>query len=165
MDKERTCCVTGHRPEKLPWGDREDDLRCIDLKDRLRQEVERAYAEGFRYFLCGMARGVDLYFAEIVLELSQHAPDVSLEAVVPCPEQTKSWPAGEQERHAGLINRCSIETIVQQHYSPDCMHRRDRYMVDRVSRLLAVYDGQPGGTRYTIHYALKQGVDVVILRP
>jgi uncharacterized phage-like protein YoqJ len=43
------------------------------------------------------------------------------------------------------------------------MQRRDRYMVDHSSRLIAVYDGLLGGTMYTLTYAMRGGVDTVIL--
>ena len=33
MDKASTCCFTGHRPDKLPWGSRESDPRCLTLKN------------------------------------------------------------------------------------------------------------------------------------
>ena len=51
-----TCCFTGHRPEKLPWGDDETDGRCAALKKKLQDAVEAAYDEGMRHFICGMAR-------------------------------------------------------------------------------------------------------------
>ena len=44
MDRATTCCFTGHRPDKLPWGSRESDPRCLTLKRRLTQAVEGAYA-------------------------------------------------------------------------------------------------------------------------
>lgn len=50
-----TCCFTGHRPEKLPLGRREEDARCRALKARLWDAVETAYEEGMRHFICGMA--------------------------------------------------------------------------------------------------------------
>ena len=40
--RERTCCFTGHRPEKLPWGWDEGDPRCRRLKEKLRDAVETA---------------------------------------------------------------------------------------------------------------------------
>ncbi len=52
-----SCSFSGHRPEKLPWGDNERDERCLALKDAIRQMVEKAYADGYRHFICGMARG------------------------------------------------------------------------------------------------------------
>ena len=74
MDRATTCCFTGHRPDKLPWGSRESDPRCLTLKRRLTQAVEGAYAQGMRHFICGMARGTDLYFAEAVLALRLERP-------------------------------------------------------------------------------------------
>ena len=51
--------------------------------------------------------------------------------------------------------------MVQQQYSPGCMQRRNRYMVDHASLLIAVHDGLPGGTRRTIEYALRRGIGMV----
>ena len=53
------------------------------------------------------------------------------------------------------------ETMVQQSYTPGCMQRRNRYMVDHASLLIAVNDGARGGTRSTIEYAFKRGVNVL----
>ena len=53
--------------------------------------------------------------------------------------------------------------MVQGHYDRFCMHRRDRYLVDRARQILAVYDGSPGGTRYTLNYAMNQGLDILLL--
>ena len=64
-----SCAFTGHRPGKLPWGEDESDLRCIALKAKLRAAVESAIHEGMEHFICGMAEGCDLYFAETVLAL------------------------------------------------------------------------------------------------
>ena len=36
MNRETTCCFTGHRPEKLPWREDEGDPRCLELKARER---------------------------------------------------------------------------------------------------------------------------------
>ena len=46
MEREITCCFTGHRPDNLPWGSDESDPRCADLKARLREALETAYADG-----------------------------------------------------------------------------------------------------------------------
>ena len=67
--RANTCCFTGHRPEKLPWGSDETDPRCAALKQKIRDAVESAYDGGMRHFICGMARGCDFYFAEAVVTL------------------------------------------------------------------------------------------------
>ena len=164
-DRPVTCCFTGHRPEKLPWGSDETDPRCAALKEKLRDAVEAAYGEGMRHFICGMARGCDLYCAEAVLALRERRGDVSLEAAVPCPTQADGWPEEDRARWRRLLEACDLETMVQDHYTPGCMLRRNRYMVDHSALVIAVYDGAGGGTRRTLEYALRQGVPFVDIRP
>lgn len=164
MDKERTCCFTGHRPDKLPWGENESDPRCVRLKERIAQAVEDAYVAGCRHFICGMARGCDLYFAEAVLALREEEPDLTLECARPCETQADSWPAAEKARYESILDRCNFETLVQHSYDRFCMMRRNRYMVDRSSRIIAVYNGAPkGGTAQTLAYALKQKLNTSVI--
>ena len=84
-----TCCFTGHRPGKLPWGFNEADPRCTALKRKIADAVDSAYQSGYRHFICGMAQGCDFYFAETVLALRARCGGVTLEAAVPCPEQDR----------------------------------------------------------------------------
>lgn len=165
MDREMTCCFTGHRPGKLPWGYQEEDPRCEALKRKLRQMVEDAYRSGFRHFLSGMALGCDQFFAEAVLDFSQEQPDVTLEAAIPFPGQDERWPEQDRIRYRSILERCSARTVIQSWYSWDCMFRRNRYMVDNSSRLLAVYNGEEGGTLQTITYARDRGLEVLWIPP
>ena len=48
--RQVTCSFTGHRPEKLPWGEDESDIRCAELKERLFDAVLAAYDQGYRPF-------------------------------------------------------------------------------------------------------------------
>ena len=160
-----TCCFTGHRPEKLPWGTDEGDPRCAALKRKLYDAVEAAYDEGMRHFICGMARGCDFYFAEAVLQLRARREGVSLEAAVPCPTQADSWPEEDRARWRRILAACDLETLVQHSYTPGCMLRRNRYMVDHSALVIAVYDGTSGGTRRTLEYALRQKVPFVDIDP
>lgn len=161
-----SCAFTGHRPEFLPWGRREDDPRCAQIKEELRQAVERAYDEGCRHFICGMARGGDFYFAEAVLKLKEGKADITLEAAIPHPEQAKGWSAEDRERYRRILERCEVETLVQQSYTPDCLMRRNQYMVEHAQRLIALYNGRcRGGTYATINFALdkKRTLDILYL--
>ncbi len=161
--RQMTVCFSGYRPEKLPWGYDEEDGRCAALKARLYRAAETACAEGYRHFICGMARGVDTYCAEIVLSLRRQYPDITLEAAIPCPTQADGWTPRQQERWRDVVARCDFETVVQDHYTAGCMQRRNRYMVDHASRLIAVFDGREGGTRRTVEYAMQRGLEIVYI--
>ena len=88
-------------------------------------------------------------------------PHITLEAAIPCPSQADGWGERQQARYRDILSRCDYETMVQQSYTPGCMQRRNRYMVDHASLLIAVNDGARGGTRSTIEYAFKRGVNVL----
>lgn len=162
-DRAITCCFTGHRPMKLPWGMREEDPRCLALKRELEARLTGLYDLGYRRFLCGMAIGCDMYFAEAVLKLRQQHPDLRLEAVVPFGDQPGRWNAAQRKRYNGLLDSADSVVVLQTAYTPDCMMRRNRYMVERSSLLLACFDGRPGGTMKTILYAERSGVKTVLI--
>lgn len=161
--REQTCCFTGHRPEKLPWKEDERDPSCLALKRSMTREIEKLYLRGYRHFISGMARGCDLYFAEAVLELREIYPEISLEGAVPCESQADGWTEETRCRWRRVLDACDLETVVQQKYDRGCMHRRDRYMVDRSAAILGVYDDTPGGTGYTLGYAGKNKLEIVLL--
>lgn len=164
MTKAQICCFTGHRPDKLPWGNDEGDPRCVRIKEELGLALERAYLRGYRHFISGMARGADLYFAEAVLALREKYPDILLECARPCETQSSRWSREEQRRYDGILDRCNYETMVQHVYDRGCMMRRNRYMVDHSSRIIALYDGVPkGGTAQTLAYALRKGLETDII--
>lgn len=161
--REICCCFSGHRPNRLPWGSRESDERCLDLKGTLADTLEDLYGRGFRHFICGMAQGCDFYFAEAVLALRELHPDVTLEAAIPCATQADRWPTVDRERYVELLARCDEQHLIQQAYSPNCMQRRNQYMVDHSALLLAAFAGLPGGTMNTILYAQRSGVETVVI--
>lgn len=164
-DESRTCCFTGHRPDKLPWGLDEQDPRCTTLKHSLGRELELLYRRGFRHFISGMAMGCDLYFAEAALALRERCHGVTVEGAVPCPTQAQKWPETLRRRWRAILDTCDLETVVQQNYDRWCMLRRDRYIVDRSAAVLAVFDGAPGGTQYTLNYAMDKKREILLLDP
>lgn len=85
MPRESTACFTGHRPEKLPWGYNEADMRCFVLKAELSKMILQAYGCGYTHFIAGGALGADMYAAEAVLELKRTHTDITLELALPFP--------------------------------------------------------------------------------
>ncbi len=163
MKREYCCCFSGHRPTGLPWKNNEDDERCKAMKLELSARLEGIYEMGYRLFLCGMALGCDTYFAEAVIAMRQEHPDVLLEAVVPCGNQSDRWAKAHRERYNRLIDQCNKVTVMQYDYTPDCMLKRNMYMVDRSSLLLCCYNGYPGGTMSTLLYAQRNEIPTVII--
>jgi len=158
-----TCCFTGHRASKLPWGFREDDPRCIELKRQIFDAVDAVYDAGVRHYICGMANGCDLYFGEAVMQLKQQYDDVTLEAAIPYADQAKHWSEAEKARWQRIYDTSDYVTVVSSRYTRDCMQKRNHYMVDNSSVLIAAYNGSPGGTLNTMLYAIRKKREVIQL--
>lgn len=163
--KDKTLCFTGHRPQKLPWGFNEEDERCLAMKKELYIRIEDAIKDGYNIFLSGMALGFDMICAEIVLELKKKYKDIKLVAALPCKNQDCKWNSFQQKRYRILLKKAdSIRCIYDNYIGAECMLERNEYMVNASSKMVALFDGKPGGTKKTIEYAKSKGLEVVIIK-
>ena len=69
--KRHRCCFTGHRPEKL--GISETRAKVL-----LKSAIQQAISDGYVTFISGMARGIDLWAAEIVIEEREKNSNIHL---------------------------------------------------------------------------------------
>lgn len=153
-EKRKTrCCFTGHRPQKL--------RRPVDdIKVDLENEILAAIREGYTTFITGMACGTDIWAGKIVVRLRDRFPDLKLIAAIPFPDFTESWDMEWQEKYESLISAADLVKVVSPEFSEGAYQARNQWMVDHCARIIAVYDGKPGGTRNTIDYARKSRVQV-----
>jgi uncharacterized phage-like protein YoqJ len=127
----------------------------------LEKEICCAIDAGFTTFISGMARGSDIWAAEIVLRLRKKYPNIHLIAASPFEGFEKSWESSWQKRYNKIMEDADLVRFICDHYSSSCFQIRNVWMVDRSARVIAVYNGEAGGTRNTIKYADKCGVPVV----
>lgn len=163
MEREKTVCFTGHRPEKLPGGNKPDGAFIKMLKSMLEYHIILAVQEGYRYFISGLARGVDLWAAEMVLDLKKKDPDISLIGAVPFPEQNNSFMGKDLLTYNDVIDKADKIVCVSDSYSKDCYKLRNYFMVDNSSYLIGVVSNYRSGTGQTINYARKQGLKLSVI--
>ena len=113
----RACSFTGHRPQKFPWRYNEGDPACVALKETLADQITRLYETGYTEFLTGMALGVDLWAAQIVLDLRRKKRGLGifgldrkndapkLHCILPCEGQEDKWPRSSQERYRDILKQ------------------------------------------------------------
>lgn len=149
---QRICCVTGPR-------DISDDKMDYVTKE-LRAKVAQAIKEGFTVFLSGFADGVDLLFAEVIVEEKTRHSELSLEAAI----SYRNRLSVKDEKLQRLLAACDEVYVQQERYAPNCLLNRNRYMISRSQRIIAVYDGsERGGTAFSIRYARTLDKDVHII--
>lgn len=154
MKKALTCCFTGHRPEKLTISE-------ATVKDRLEKSIKDAIQYGFQSFITGMARGVDIWAAEIVLNEKALNKNIELICAIPFENFENSRSQSEKKRYTDIINAADSTIYICKHYFKGSFQLRNRYMVDNSARIICAYNGEKGGTKNTLVYAKKLDVEIV----
>jgi len=147
---------TGHR-----------DVASIQLNALLLNEIMYRVEQGYHTFLCGAAWGMDIAFGrQVLLVKGTNYPHIRLICAIPHEEQAKSWTEYWRNQYYDLLEQADDMALISRHYTRDCYHRRNQYMVDSADVLLAVYDGrEKGGTAYTVRYAATRGKEIVCFHP
>lgn len=142
--------ATGHRPNKLGGygADAATKLRAI-ARAHLQEKAPDSV-------IIGMALGWDQAVGWAAIELGIYA-----HAAIPFAGQEKAWPIESQAAYWALLERCASRTVVfPGGYCAYAMQLRNEWMVDRCNRLMAMWDGSPGGTANCVKYAIKRGVAI-----
>ncbi len=159
---EKTVAFTGHRPEAFKLHNEEDE-HIINIKQRLFNLIKEAISQGYCYFVGGGARGTDIWMGEAVLELKKEYPYIKLVTVIPHEAQSQPWSKYWQERYDKLMEKSDMVTVIEPEFSYASYHKRNRFLVDHASLLIAVYNGTKGGTQKTIEYAQKKEKQIIVI--
>lgn len=166
--KEKTLAFTGHRPNAMHgYGD--DNPGNIALRKAMKEQIENYIVkEGVNTFISGMALGVDIWAARIVLILKKKYPDIKLVAAIPCKSHWRKWKNPDDRILWKKVTDLAdlVYYVSEEEYTAYCMEVRNRWMVDHADHLLAVYNGSgSGGTYNCIKYAKGKDIKIKYLDP
>lgn len=155
ITRETTCCFTGHRD--IPPD------RSFDMILRLEEEMGRLVGLGVNHFISGGAWGFDLFAASEVLEWKRKGHPLWLTFALPCKNHDYYWTEDQKEMFYQEADLADQIVYVSKQYSPDCMKKRNFYMVDQSAYCLCALLRSKSGTGQTVRYAREQGIQIVSL--
>lgn len=148
----QTCCFTGHR--QLPLEEQ------AEIANKLERVIAVLYQKGIRYYGAGGALGFDALAAQTVLNLRESYPGMKLILVLPCLTQTRGWRSEDVAEYERIKELADKIVYTSQQYTRNCMHKRNRHLVDHSGVCICYLTKDSGGTAYTVKYARKQGLNV-----
>ncbi|MDE5577532.1 MAG: DUF1273 domain-containing protein [Oscillospiraceae bacterium] len=159
----KTVCFSGHRPEKLPdeGSDRSQVIRT--LKSILYKEIIDSAENGCTTFITGLARGVDLWAGEMIMELKAKGMPLKLVAAAPYKAHGNSFKGRDKFILGNILLKADEVVYVSENYTRECMRLRNEYMVNRSDKLIAVVSDYRSGTGQTIRYAERCRIEVKII--
>lgn len=152
----KTAAFTGHR--FIRYKDRQQ------LKTNLERAITGCYHSGIRHFLCGMATGFDMLAAETLLTMKTVYLDIRLTAVIPFRGQPGKFNPADKERYHFILGKADDMVCLSETYFDGCFLRRNDYMLNHASHIIAYYNGEPkGGTFYTYRRAERMKLKITNL--
>ena len=151
----KTCCFTGHR---YISGD-----KWLDIENKTYKICEELTERGFCNFITGGALGFDTMAALCVLRLRQKHKNIKLTVAVPCRNQSEKWHDADQKTYNEILKMADEVKVLSEEYTPECMHRRNRFMVDNSGVCVAYMKKVAGGTAYTVRYAVDNDREVIFV--
>lgn len=159
---DRVFAGTGHRPPKLivpGLGNAYHPEVYALLVDVVAGVLER---ERPAEVISGMALGYDQALAAAAIQCG-----IPFTAAVPYEGQERVWPAASQRQYRRLLDRAAqVVVVCPGGHSNASLQRRNEFMVEHGSHVLACWDGGPeGGTANCIRYANRLRRPIVNLWP
>jgi uncharacterized phage-like protein YoqJ len=150
--------ITGHRPQSI---DR-DFSYSTAVWDWIRGELAAAYdLFNVDTVITGMALGVDTVAAQVAERL--HIPFI---AAVPFAGQESRWAQPSKDEYIRLLSVANDRVhVCKPGYAPWKMQRRNEYMVNNGDFVIAVWNGDSGGTGNCVRYAIEQEKPVWRINP
>jgi uncharacterized phage-like protein YoqJ len=147
---------TGHRI--IPYE------KCKELRERLKYAILDKYHNGYRIFYNGLAWGFDMMAAEVLLSIRRTYPDIKLIAAIPFRGQAERFKPQDERRYDTILSQADSIEVLSEQFDKECYFRRDTYMIEHASAVIAFYDGLPkGGTYYTCRKAKAADLPIVNL--
>ncbi len=158
-NKNISVCFTGHRQKFLPFTNYDKKSKNYqNIRKKIYDCIIECINNGYTYFISGVAQGIDLICAELVLEIKRKFSNIKLECAIPYPKQYTSYDYIDKLRYKSILTQADYISIISPKYSTNCMMKRNKYMVDNSSMLIGVWNGNQGGTKNTIEYANKNNI-------
>ena len=153
--RNETCCFTGHR--QLPP---EEQAEIVTMLERV---ITALYQKGIQYYGAGGALGFDAIAAQTVIRLRESCPGMKLILVLPCLTQTRGWRPENVMEYERIKAQADKVVYTAQQYTPGCMHKRNRHLVDNSGVCVCYLTRRSGGTAYTVEYARAQGLELIYI--
>ena len=158
-DTTKSCCFSGHRTVDFNMSESKT------LKQALSGAICKAINDGFRIFYGGMAHGFDILAAEETIRQRYARQDVELRYISVLPYNGHEMKTGQdwKKRHKDVLYASDDIITLSEKYHKGCFHVRNQFLIERSTRLIALFNGKPGGTKFTFNLAVSNNIEIINL--
>ena len=77
--------------------------------------------------------GVDIWCAEIILDLKQKYNDIELYCIIPFQNQAEKWKNEYKLINNNILKNCNQKILLQKYFTSDYYIKRNKFLVEKSS--------------------------------
>lgn len=146
--------VTGYRPYELGiFNDKHPGI--IIIKKAVEDQLKSLLDEGLEWVVISGQQGVELWTAEVVIELKKDYPNLKYAMITPFLNYENNWnEVNQQKFHYVKSNADFYTSVTKRNYeAPWQFIEKDKFIVQNTDAILLIYDeDNEGSPKYVKKY-------------
>lgn len=137
----KTAYVTGYKSYELNIF-KDDAPEVKYLKLFLKNKLQNLVEEGLEWVLIQGQLGIEMWTAEVVLDLQQNYPELKLGVITPFQNHTERWNEQNQLKYQQIIENADFHDSVHHapYEGPFQFKQTDQFMLDHTDMTILIYD-------------------------
>ncbi|MDY5060841.1 DUF1273 domain-containing protein [Staphylococcus simulans] len=137
----KTAYVTGYKSYELNIF-KDDAPEVKYLKLFLKNKLQNLVEEGLEWVLIQGQLGIEMWTAEVVLDLQQEYPELKLGVITPFQNHTERWNEQNQLKYQQIIEGADFHDSVHHapYEGPFQFKQTDQFILDHTDMTVLIYD-------------------------
>ena len=147
--------ITGYKHNELGIFSEQNPAVGI-IKKAIKKALIPLIEDGLEWILLSGQPGVELWAAEVVMELQGDYPDLKYAVIAPFLDQEKRWKEEKQEKYEEILMMADFQASVtnRPYEGPWQYSAKNKFLIQHSDGLLILYDeDRPGSPKYMMDLA------------
>ncbi|PLT35262.1 SLOG family protein [Bacillus sp. V5-8f] len=153
--------ITGYKPFEI--GIFKNDHEGVKyIKRAIKRRLVPLIEEGGEWVIVSGQLGVELWAAEVLIELKNEYDHVKLGVLTPYLQQQEAWNEANQQYYENILAHADfVDSISKKPYEgPQQLKAKNLFMVHKSDGMIIVYDEEKEGTpKYALAEAVRYSAD------
>ncbi|AZB44873.1 DUF1273 domain-containing protein [Bacillus sp. FJAT-42376] len=153
----KTIAITGYKPHELGVFTKSHPA-VFYIKKLIEKELKVLLDEGLEWVIISGQLGVELWAAEVVIELRLDYPQLNLAVLTPFLNQEERWKDSNKEQYERVLMEADfVDSITKRPYeNPKQFMMKNQFVIKKTDGLLLIYDEEkPGSPQFMLETARK----------
>ncbi|MFC4322717.1 DUF1273 domain-containing protein [Litchfieldia salsa] len=153
----KVLAITGYKPFELGLFDKKHP-GIVYIKKAIKNKLLALLDDGLEWVIISGQLGVELWAAEVTLDLQMVHPELKLAVITPFLDQEEKWNESNKELYEFILSQADYTNSItnKKYENPTQFRLKNTFFIDKSDGLLIVYDDENEGSPKFIYNQAKR---------